>query len=98
MNRTSKSKVGTKTKEEGGRREKDEEDAAKEGIVSFNVREEGRGRMHDLKPRGVVPSKVEFASDILFFFHLEALDGKKSQLLPCKGDVGTTDGAENEEG
>ena len=72
MNRTSKSKAGTKTKEEGGRRKKDEEDEAKEGMVSLNVKEEGRGRMHDLKPRGVVPSKVGIASDILFFFHLEA--------------------------
>ena len=50
MNRTSKSKAGTKTKEEGGRRKKDEEDEAKDGIVSFYVREEGRGRTHDLKP------------------------------------------------
>ena len=35
--------------------------------------------MHDLKPRGVVPSKVGIASDILFFFHLEALDGKNNR-------------------
>ena len=85
MNRTSKSKAGTKTNEEGGRRKKDEEDEAKEGIVSLYVRDKGRGRTHDLKPRGVLPSKVGIASGILFFFHLEALDGKNNRNFSMQG-------------
>ena len=35
--------------------------------------------MNDVKPQVVMPIKIEIASDILFFFHLEAPDGKNNR-------------------
>ena len=35
--------------------------------------------MHDWKPPGIVLSEVGIASGSLFFFHLEALDGKNNR-------------------